>query len=341
MEGTTGDFYVKSESCDFRERQVVERWYDCPKLGVIWGLSVQTTPGYAARDVLSECTILNSMMTSVYDNKDNTVHLADASLQDLLHRRVAAKERAAISGHLDECAACRARWVDARWAAASQSPSFGDLATFLPPDELQAYDSSWRLADEWIETPRDTVAKVEAFYATTGWYVHNLFVWAESGQRPPYVEQFIDDLRRYDVQSIVDFGTGVGTDAIRLIKAEFTVYMIDINQRCRDFLRHRLRRHGLSDHASRIATDYTLVPATFDALWLMDVIEHLPEPDNTLAPLLMRCRVVVYDTESSSKAGGRHPFHYEHDPERIANLFKTHGFRERVGEGAEGRIWAR
>lgn len=228
-----------------------------------------------------------------------------------------------LRDHLSSCRTCWDLFVGARWTISRNTRDYYELKAYLGTRFKDGCDSSWALAREWNSAPRTTPPAVSAFYANTPWYVYNLTIWAACGQRPRYVENAAAVLRRHRVKSILDFGAGVGTDALELASSGMSVVACDINRSCRAFLEWRAKRRDL-----RIAVieAVSAPPEPFDALWVMDVIEHLPDPVATLSPLLNACRVFIFDTECSGESGGRHPFHYSHDLLRLQRHWRDLGF---------------
>lgn len=254
----------------------------------------------------------------------------------LLAGRVSASGREQLRAHIDACRGCWDVWNRARWDEAWDRPELAELQAFLG-EAFQPYvDSSWRLAAEWKTGRRATPRAVEAFYESTPWYVYNQVIWAASGQRPDYAERAFSILRQHAVTTICDFGCGVGTDGLRFSEAGYKVTSIDLNRRCRAFLGRRLSVRGLP------AEVHQRPPAgrSYDALWLMDVVEHLPDPTATLAPLLDVVRLVFCETDSDTPAHGRHPFHFQHPPGMLDALFADHGLLP--ADSISGlRLWVR
>jgi SAM-dependent methyltransferase len=233
---------------------------------------------------------------------------------------------AAIRLHVDHCRECWAEVVKLRWELGRGSSSVAELEQFLGSRFQSGLDSSWRLAEEWNGSPRRTRQEVEDFYRCTGWYVYNLVLWEASGQRRDYVAEAKGILDEWPIDSILDLGAGVGTDALRFSRMGFETFACEYNNESSRFMAWRATQHALP---IRIISpdDPALARVRVDLVWAMDVIEHLPDPASVLSRVLPNTNLFVYDTEHSGTSGGRQPFHYQHRFEDIAQIAEGHGLR--------------
>ncbi|MET9064434.1 class I SAM-dependent methyltransferase [Streptosporangium sandarakinum] len=198
---------------------------------------------------------------------------------------------AALHTHLAGCPGCRAAWNHYRWDHAADSALLEELQDFLGADYTPYRDSSAELAATWRRADPQTPDEVAAFFRSSTAYLYNLIIWQASGNRPDYCAAAVPILRAQKVRTVVGYGCGIGNDTVPLLDAGFTVTGCDYDSPSTRFLRWRLRRHG---HDAVVAEPAALpCDATYDALWTIDTLDHLPDIDAALGPLLQRVRLVV------------------------------------------------
>jgi hypothetical protein len=123
----------------------------------------------------------------------------------------------------------------------------------------------------------------------------------------------------------MDFGAGTGTDTVAFLERGIKVIPCEYSNESAGFLRWRAARRGY-DVEIIDPGDVASVDVAIDAVWAMDVIEHLPDPATTLAPLLRRARLFIHDSEYTGTSSGRHPFHFQHDLEKLGLAWEGLGF---------------
>jgi SAM-dependent methyltransferase len=232
---------------------------------------------------------------------------------------------AGVREHVDGCRDCWRALVAARWTIAGSSRDVDELRVFLGDGFEWGLDSSWRLVEDWHASDRNSREEISAFYRETKWYIYNLVLWEASGQRPRYVAAASSLLDRHRVQSVLDFGAGVGTDALRFCDIGLSVIASEFDNQASRFLRWR---------AAKRECEITFVDAetldstrfSVDMIWALDVVEHLPRPIETLRTPLASAKVFVYDSEHVGHSRGRHPFHFQHDPRALALAWNEQGF---------------
>jgi hypothetical protein len=64
-----------------------------------------------------------------------------------------------------------------------------------------------------------------------------------------------------------------------------------------------------------------------DTLWIIDTLDHLPDPDASIGGLLDGVRIVVCEQLTQGRAHGRQRFHHRRHPDEIARAFISRGFR--------------
>ena len=144
------------------------------------------------------------------------------------------------------------------------------------------------------------------------------------------VNYIADTLRlqeRFARGVVLDFGGGIGTHALAAAALEGVdrVWYVDLNPRNRDFVASRARTLGLEDrlHCVRDLSDPAL-PARFDTIICLDVLEHLPDPAAQLEIFAARMNheaVALFNWYFFQGFAKEYPFHLD-DPALVDALFR-------------------
>ncbi|BCL79647.1 class I SAM-dependent methyltransferase [Ktedonobacteria bacterium brp13] len=255
-------------------------------------------------------------------------HVTGVQLQGYLERTLPLPIIEEMKRHFDVCPSCHRQWNHFRWERAKKTNGFAEFQAFLQEqgEPLQDYfDSSQALLAAWQQTQPQTLAEREAFFRHDSYYLYNLTIWHESGQRPPYVAAAEPILRQHHVSSICDFGCGIGTDGIQLMKQGFRVTFCEFDNASSRFLRWRLQQRQMN--ALWIEPSEIRHLQAIDALWAIDVLDHLPDL-HTLIPLLELCQMLCFENDSQQKNHGGPSFHIHHPSQLLPDLLTSYHFRE-------------
>jgi hypothetical protein len=247
-------------------------------------------------------------------------------LSAYLQRTLAEVEQEAMKHHLDACPDCHERWNRFRWDQAKGQPGYQEWGSYLSEqgEPLAEYlDSSHALIAQWREWSPQTLQEREYFFRQTPYYLSNLVIWHESGHRPPYVAEALPLLRHFQVDTLCDFGCGIGSDGLRFVEAGYQVLFCEFDNPASRFLRWRLQQRHLQ--APLIEPANLPRAGAFDALWAMDVFDHLPDLQ-VLVPLLDQCRLLCYENQHQQKTHGGPSFHLSHSLEALHALWVNAGF---------------
>jgi SAM-dependent methyltransferase len=160
----------------------------------------------------------------------------------------------------------------------------GDLREFLGGrfelDRLQRYQ-------EQLDAEFADVGDEQEFYRTSTGYLYNLTAFAMTGTKLPYLRELMRHVS--PAARLLDYGCGIGSDGLALLRAGYRVEFADFANPSTEYLRWRLRHHGL---AAPIHDLETGVPDGFDAAYAFDVIEHVPDPFAFLREMEERAALV-------------------------------------------------
>lgn len=115
---------------------------------------------------------------------------------------------------------------------------------------------------------------MEHFYRTTKSYVEDLREWNATQMWKGEAETVLGWLARHGCKSILDFGGGIGTFTRLARERGFSCEYYEINAESAEYAR---RVNGVE--AARE------IGGHFDAVVMLDVVEHLPEPEDVLSRL--------------------------------------------------------
>ena len=269
----------------------------------------------------------NTAMTSA--------HLTSADLRNYL-RRSRVGHAAAIRDHLDQCARCWDDWNAYRWTAAGSHPLYAELARHLGVDFQPGRDSSRDLAAEWDHADPHSAERIAQFFRESVSYLYNLVIWEASGNRPNYLDAALPHLAEHTIRTVIDIGSGIGSDALALHEHGYQVTTCDYDSPSTRFARQRAGGRTLS----RIEPGQLGADHAADALWIIDTLDHLPDIGFTLGAVLPHARLMITENLGDSRAHGRQRFHHRRTVAEIADIFSQHGLDHYSMDGAI-TVWTR
>lgn len=238
-------------------------------------------------------------------------------------------------------ATAEATSLEARWRAAlALSPDADlldsgvrELAEFFDIDvdaaRAEAENAVAASRREWLAAPRDTPSAVLDFYRTTRSYVFEHVYWhATDASVNAGNVAILDHALARGVRRYLDFGGGVGANAILFARHGIAVTIADVSPSMLAFARWRLERRGL--HADVVdLTAQALPDAGFDLATAIDVLEHLADPGRELARIARALRpggLLVYN--DCTGLDPERPMHIVPSLYPILRSLRRSGFRE-------------
>lgn len=198
-----------------------------------------------------------------------------------------------------------------------------------------------------LEAERGSAPSEADLYRTSEAYLYDLTVFAMSQTKEPYLALLAEAVA--PGARLLDFGCGIGSDGLRLLEAGYAVEFADFDNPSTRYLRWRLARRGL--HAPVHDLDAGDPPGGFDLAYAFDVLEHVDDPEATLAALEERARLVLVNL--LERAPDDTPLHHDVPVSRLlrratrlglVRYARLHGGRSHLvlyGRGAAGPVRSR
>ncbi len=189
----------------------------------------------------------------------------------------------------------------------------GFLGTNYSPKEVEDLNTHYfSLLDEEIakayqKANDDKSLAMKYFYESEVaglYYLYSLAVWSGlRNDRPTFTNYMIKFAKRYGVKKIFDFGIGIGADAIVLAKEGFEVSGCDVDNIHTDFLKWRIKKHGVD---IKVFSEFP--NERVDMINLLAVIEHVWEPVKLVTHLAHYTKYFTWiiDLHDDGKTKGRH-----------------------------------
>jgi SAM-dependent methyltransferase len=206
-----------------------------------------------------------------------------------------------------------------------QDDYVADVVAFTHDSEAQVRDNlelgSLPIKDEWNAWEKQgpmTPERIKAFYKQTANYIYDLGAWHLWSERKRESDvALVDDIvNKYRPKNILDFGGGVGLNAIPLARAGLDVTLADLDSTTLRFAKFRAERRGVAIKVWKSDVEPAPPDATYDVILVLDVLEHLPagELDSVVDKLIQlkhaKTEIIIHAPFGKT---GDHPMHFDFD----------------------------
>ena len=144
----------------------------------------------------------------------------------------------------------------------------------------------------WLSTDRSTTAQVIKFYQEPNHYLFELVWWHSLVEDRRFLDSVI--CMKYAMQKglykFLDFGCGIGSHSIMMAHHGFDTSMFDVSKQLIDFAKWRMSRRGCRFKAF-VGNGNWMPESTYDFILVLDVLEHVMTPYETLMRLVSMLRV--------------------------------------------------
>ncbi len=211
--------------------------------------------------------------------------------------------------------------------------SLGELAEYFGISRgearQQCLDALAESKREWEAAPRRTPEQIKDFYRSTRSYIFEHVWWHATDVETNSANV---EILRYamsrEAHAYLDFGSGVGANAILFAHHGFQVTLADISTPMLEFARWRLQRRGMK--ATLIDLNQQALPhGQFDFATAVDVLEHLPRPKDELKQISLAMKeggVLVFNCRVGEEDD--HPMHVLKTANPVRQVLRACGFRQ-------------
>lgn len=203
------------------------------------------------------------------------------------------------------------------------------VATRTALDEARS-----ELATEWQAAKPETPEQIHAFYKNARGMKADLEAWHDDPTRKAWTEILVYVAKKVDAKLAVDIGAGAGHDMRELRKHGVVPHGIEPN----DGLREELEYEGFEMHADVDDADCI---ATADIISIVDVLEHISNPEDFLARALGKAKIGAMLVEATATHDTGTPLHLKENRGWQAGRWLEQNGWWVMDQDSRLRIWER
>jgi len=174
------------------------------------------------------------------------------------------------------------------------------------------------MKDEWTAWEKQgpmTDARIKEFYKKTSMYIYDLgswHLWDPAKHESDLA--LVDELKKHNVKTVLDFGGGVGFNSFPIAKAGIDVTLADLDSVTLQFAQFRAQKLGLKMKFWKSDVEPMPPEAKYDAILCLDVLEHLPKDElHTIVDKLVKLKKPTTQIVIHAPFGrtATHPMHLD------------------------------
>ncbi len=188
---------------------------------------------------------------------------------------------------------------------------------------------------EWESSPRRTHDQIVDFYRRTRSYLFEHVWWhATEVETNSANAGILNYAMQRGACEYLDFGSGVGANAILFAKRGLKVALADVSETMLDFARWRLARRGLQAELINL-NEQRLPRERFDFVTALDVCEHLVDPGAEIERIAQSLKIggaFVFNCRAGKDA--ERPMHILPAAAPVLRSIRRNGLREVADDGS-------
>jgi len=182
----------------------------------------------------------------------------------------------------------------------------------------------------WYQRDRSDESSLTDFYNECDAYLYELLWWhaLQQGAAPAWNARLLDIAENFGCRDYLDFGGGIGTNAILLGRAGLNVTVADVSDILQSCAKWRLQKRGIDATLIDLKAEQPQ-PESYDLISAIDVLEHVADPLATLTQLQRSLKpggILVFDLIAGDADPDR-PFHLLRSKFPIRSEIRGLGFR--------------
>jgi cyclopropane fatty-acyl-phospholipid synthase-like methyltransferase len=206
-----------------------------------------------------------------------------------------------------------------------------DLKEFNGSSPSNWDDTENIAAELWRKRNPSSKKEFERYYQESKQYVEAIAIYNQTGKKRSLyskIKKIIDNLG--DVQSIIDYGCGVGSDSLELSSEGFKVTAMDLPSVMLKFAEFRIKKYGLNVKVIKVLKG-NRIPKT-DMILSLDVLEHIFNPYELLTEFFeSHPKYILMTTAFGIHEQGGHtiPQHTDFKVAKIEEFMAENGYPKR------------
>ncbi len=199
-----------------------------------------------------------------------------------------------------------------------------DVTAFTHESEQQVRDKIKRASapikeewDTWAKQGPMTPERIKTFYKQTQNYIYDLGEWhLWSADKRQSDAGLVEQVIALKPKNVLDFGGGVGLDAIPLAKAGLDVTLADLDSTTLKFGLFHAEHRGVHLKAWKSDVEPAPPDPKYDVILVLDVLEHLPADElDSVVDKLIRLKTPTTKIILNAPFGktAKYPMHMDED----------------------------
>lgn len=185
-----------------------------------------------------------------------------------------------------------------------------------------------KIKENWLKENPITKEEINAHYNKLYLYIPELSSWHAIKKNVDLIKvvEFLQWCVKNNLQSYLDFGSGIGSAALFFGYYGFSISCADISDSMLDYSRWRLKKHNIKSVFIDLKKK-KLPENKYDCAMSVEVLEHVPDPVETVDNIRLSLKLggYLFVTTPFFKDEER-PQHLIHDM-RIADQFESLGLK--------------
>lgn len=211
------------------------------------------------------------------------------------------------------------------------------ISTYLEQDptvvreklEREIFNKGISVAEAWNGADPQTASEIAMFYRESDAFLYDLIVEHHTALRQGVRQRILDRLITHRARTVLDYGGGIGLDAIAMFRAGLSVTYFEVEGKTAHFAERLFLRENCGIRVCYSTDD--LARHSFDAVVCIEVLEHVQDPLSVVAQLhsYLADGGTALVSASFGSHQGRYPSHLQSNAKyagKLARMMESVGF---------------